>query len=179
MAKQINPNDPSCVEAAAEILRRHTGGEPEANITTAVRNFLTATGLVEGRGASRGKPTGPGIAPRRGPHRPGHLRRVQAQDRHRRRLQPRPRECSAARRLPGAVAGAGPGAYGNPDRRQAVAPALAQCRIRSGWFNHMPTRWRIQTDGSPSTNGSAITPFRPKRTYRRPGTRDHGTIRSQ
>ena len=46
MAKQINPNDPSCVEAAAEILRRHTGGEPEANITTAVRNFLTATGLV-------------------------------------------------------------------------------------------------------------------------------------
>ena len=46
MAKQINPNDPSCADAAAEILRRHNGGEPEANITTAVRSFLTASGLV-------------------------------------------------------------------------------------------------------------------------------------
>ena len=43
---QVDPNDPNCADAAAEILRRHYGGEPEANITTAVRNFLTATGLV-------------------------------------------------------------------------------------------------------------------------------------
>ena len=33
--------------AAAEILRRHDKGEPEANITTAVRDFLTVTGLVK------------------------------------------------------------------------------------------------------------------------------------
>ena len=46
MSKQIVPNDPICAEAAAEILRRHNRAEPEANITTAVRNFLTATGLV-------------------------------------------------------------------------------------------------------------------------------------
>ena len=46
MATQIDPNDPNCADAAAEILRRHNRAEPEANITTAVRNFLTATGLV-------------------------------------------------------------------------------------------------------------------------------------
>ena len=46
MSKQIDPNDPICAEAAAEILRRHNRGEPEANITTAVRNYLTVTGLV-------------------------------------------------------------------------------------------------------------------------------------
>ena len=46
MATQIDPNDPNCADAAAEILRRHNRGEPEANITTAVRNFLTVTGLV-------------------------------------------------------------------------------------------------------------------------------------
>ena len=46
MSTQIDPNDRNCADAAAEILRRHNRGEPEANITTAVRNFLTATGLV-------------------------------------------------------------------------------------------------------------------------------------
>ena len=46
MSTQIDPNDPNCAEAAREILRRHNRAEPEANITTAVRNFLTATGLV-------------------------------------------------------------------------------------------------------------------------------------
>ncbi len=46
MSTQVDPNDPNCADAAAEILRRHNRGEPEANITTAVRNFLTATGLV-------------------------------------------------------------------------------------------------------------------------------------
>ena len=46
MSKQIDPNDPNCADAAAEILRRHNRAEPEANITTVVRNFLTATGLV-------------------------------------------------------------------------------------------------------------------------------------
>ena len=47
MPVHINPNDPNCKNAAAEILRRHDNGEPEANITSAVRDFLTVTGLVK------------------------------------------------------------------------------------------------------------------------------------
>ena len=47
MSLHIDPNDPNCKNAAAEILRRHDKGEPEANITSAVRNFLTVTGLVK------------------------------------------------------------------------------------------------------------------------------------
>ncbi len=47
MPLHINPNNPDCKTAAAEILRRHNEGQPEANITTAVRDFLTITGLVK------------------------------------------------------------------------------------------------------------------------------------
>ena len=47
MTNQPSTNDPRCREAAAELLRRHANNEPEANITSAVRNFLTITGLVE------------------------------------------------------------------------------------------------------------------------------------
>ena len=46
MPLHIDPNDPNCKTAAAEILRRHNVGLPEGNITTAVRDFLTITGLV-------------------------------------------------------------------------------------------------------------------------------------
>ena len=46
MAGQIDYNDPRYVQFAAEILRRHDNGEPEANITSAVRDFLIVTGLV-------------------------------------------------------------------------------------------------------------------------------------
>ena len=46
MAVHIDPNDPQYAEAAAEILRRHNRGEPEANITSAVRDFLILTGLA-------------------------------------------------------------------------------------------------------------------------------------
>ncbi len=46
MSVQIDYNDPRYAQAAAEILRRHDAGEPEANITSAVRDFLIATGLV-------------------------------------------------------------------------------------------------------------------------------------
>ena len=35
-----------CEGAAGEILRRHEGGEVEANITSAVRDFLVVTGLA-------------------------------------------------------------------------------------------------------------------------------------
>ena len=48
MSTQIDYNDPRYAQAAAEILRRHDNGEPEANITSAVRDFLIVTGLVSG-----------------------------------------------------------------------------------------------------------------------------------
>ena len=48
MAVHIDTNDPKYREAAAEILRRHDGFEAEANITSAVRDFLILTGLVRG-----------------------------------------------------------------------------------------------------------------------------------
>ena len=47
MPVHINPNDPRYKQAATEILRRHEEGQPEANITSAVRSFLTETGLVK------------------------------------------------------------------------------------------------------------------------------------
>ena len=48
MAAQIDYNDPRYAQAAAGILRRHDNGEPEANITSAVRDFLIVTELVKG-----------------------------------------------------------------------------------------------------------------------------------
>ena len=39
-------DDPDCTSAAVELLRRHDAQEPEANITTAIRDFLRATGLA-------------------------------------------------------------------------------------------------------------------------------------
>ena len=48
MAGQIDYNDPQYAQSAAEILRRHDNGEPEANITSAVRDFLILTGLASG-----------------------------------------------------------------------------------------------------------------------------------
>ena len=51
MVERINPEDPKtaaeCTKAAAEILRRHEMGEAEANITSAVRDFLILTKLVK------------------------------------------------------------------------------------------------------------------------------------
>ena len=46
MADHINVNDPKYRDAAAQILNRHDNGEPEANITSAVRDFLIITGLA-------------------------------------------------------------------------------------------------------------------------------------
>lgn len=46
MPEHLDDNDPRYAQAAAEILRRHDAGEPEANITSAVRDFLIVTGLV-------------------------------------------------------------------------------------------------------------------------------------
>ena len=46
MTDHLDYNDPACKEAATELLRRHDLGEPEANITSAVRDFLIATRLA-------------------------------------------------------------------------------------------------------------------------------------
>ncbi len=43
----IDLNDPQYPELAAEILRRHENGAAEANITSAVRDFLILTGLAK------------------------------------------------------------------------------------------------------------------------------------
>ena len=47
MTAQINFDDPRYAASAADILRRHDAGAPEANITSAVRDFLILTGLAE------------------------------------------------------------------------------------------------------------------------------------
>ena len=47
MAQHLDYDDPKYAESVGEILRRHDNGEPEANITSAVRDFLTLTGLVK------------------------------------------------------------------------------------------------------------------------------------
>ena len=46
MTDHLDYNDPASFAAAAEMLRRHDLGEPEANITSAVRDFLIATRLA-------------------------------------------------------------------------------------------------------------------------------------
>ena len=46
MATHINYRDPRYADAAAEILRRHDDFQAEANITSAVRDFLILTGLA-------------------------------------------------------------------------------------------------------------------------------------
>lgn len=60
MTSTISIHDPRCREAAAELLRRHLKLEHEANITSAVRNFLTITGLVESGEITEEIPPGPG-----------------------------------------------------------------------------------------------------------------------
>ena len=47
MLKHVNYADPKYRRAAAEILRRHDQGDAEANITSAVRDFLDLTGLAK------------------------------------------------------------------------------------------------------------------------------------
>ena len=47
-AQHLDVHGPEYAASAAEILRRHDNGEAEANITSAVRDFLILTGLVKG-----------------------------------------------------------------------------------------------------------------------------------
>ena len=46
MPEQLDPNDDRFSRAAGEILRRYDAGEREANITSAIRDFLIVTGLA-------------------------------------------------------------------------------------------------------------------------------------
>ena len=48
MVTHLDIGDGRYAEAAAAILRRHDNFEAEANITTAVRDFLILTGLADG-----------------------------------------------------------------------------------------------------------------------------------
>ena len=47
MPVHIDETDPRYAESAAEILSRHNRGEAEANITSAVRDFLILTGPIK------------------------------------------------------------------------------------------------------------------------------------
>ena len=44
IATHVDPEDPRYRAAAGQILSRHEAFQPEANITSAVRDFLTGTG---------------------------------------------------------------------------------------------------------------------------------------
>ena len=125
MPVHIDYNDPRYAESAVEILRRHDNAEPEANITSAVRDFLVTTGLVRPSDIAEENP------PAQGSRRAVDLTALdtfiefQAQSRVHRGQRSQPRVCPADRRLPGAVGKARPGADGHPDRRQTLAAALA------------------------------------------------------
>ncbi len=45
--QHIDPSDPKYAISAGGILDRHNRNEPEANITSAVRDFLILTGLAQ------------------------------------------------------------------------------------------------------------------------------------
>ena len=53
---EIDPNDPQYPPLAANILDRHANNEPEANITSAVRDFLILTGLATAEGIKEENP---------------------------------------------------------------------------------------------------------------------------
>ena len=59
MPVHIDPNDPRYADAAAEILRRHDSNEPEANITSAVLDFLILTGLARSEEIAEENPPSP------------------------------------------------------------------------------------------------------------------------
>ena len=128
MSIQIDYNDPRYAQAAAEILRRHDNGEPEANITSAVRDFLIVTGLVSGDEIIEENP------PAQGSRRAVDLAALDTFIEFKRRIgtaggfNPNAEFVQQLDDYLEQSERAGPDAHGHPHRRQAVAPALAQCR---------------------------------------------------
>ena len=56
MTTQIDIDDPKYREAARQMLWRHDNFEAEANVTSAVRDFLITTGLAARRSSRRIRP---------------------------------------------------------------------------------------------------------------------------
>ena len=57
MATHLDIGDPKYARAAGEILRRHGNYEAEANVTSAIRDFLILTRSRAERGDSGGEST--------------------------------------------------------------------------------------------------------------------------
>ena len=55
-AGTLIPGDPKFPNSAENILDRHANNEPEANITSAVRDFLILTGLATAEGIKEENP---------------------------------------------------------------------------------------------------------------------------
>ena len=54
--RHVDPGDPQFPPLADNILARHANNEPEANITSAVRDFLILTGLATAEGIKEENP---------------------------------------------------------------------------------------------------------------------------
>ena len=171
MSVHIDTNDPRYKQAAAEILRRHDKGEPEANITSAVRNFLTVTGLVKGEEIVEENP------PAEGSRRAVDLAALDTFIEFKRRI--------------GTASGFNPDPRNVDQLDDYLAQSQKQGRVRMGiltdgkywllrWPNAGPARTvptirlhagRIPTAGSSCTNGAAGP--RPNPQYAKPPSEPH------
>ena len=59
MPGQIDPNDSRYAKAAERIIQRHDANQPEANITSAIRDFLIVTGLARAQDILEENPPSP------------------------------------------------------------------------------------------------------------------------
>ena len=156
MTAQIDYNDPRYAHAAAAVSRRrHDNGEPEANITSAVRDFLILTGLASGEEMVDENP------PAQGSRRAVDLTALDTFIEFKRRI--------------GAAGGFNPNAEYVQQLDDYLEQSEKQGRIRMGiltdgkrwllrWPNagpvrtalaYAPSRWRTPTAGSHSSSGSA------------------------
>ena len=126
VVEQIDYNDPVGRQSAVEMLHRHDQFEPEANITSAIRQFLTQTGLAQSDEIVEENP------PSDGSRRAVDLTALDTFIEVKRRIGTGAREHSqrrvraSARRLPAAVGSPRACADGHSHRREALAAALAQ-----------------------------------------------------
>ena len=164
MAVYIDYSDPRYAESAAEILRRHDNFEPEANITSAVRDFLILTGLARSEEMVEGNP--PSEASRRAVD----LIALDTFIEFERRIgtaagsEPDPEKRQATGRLPTPIGVARPGSDGRSHRRQAVVVALARTRrgpfspplrLHLGWAGRVVTPLRVAAGFGPRITGGS------------------------